>query len=86
MKPCFRNPYTDQMVRTFCNLPKSSGMYPSTPRNRNINIYNLFQLKNMVSALFQSRPRDRGGTRTLKKADIAIRWKTMEDMYNRELN
>ena len=39
----------------------------------------------MVSTLFQSRPRARGGTRTLQKAGKPITWKTVEDMYSREV-
>lgn len=45
----------------------------------------MFKLKNMVSALFQSRPRDRGGTRSFRNDGIPLTWKTMENMYAREL-
>lgn len=39
----------------------------------------------MVSALFQSRPREKGGTRNLQKDGKPLSWKTVEDMYAREL-
>lgn len=43
------------------------------------------QLKNMVSALFQSRPRERGGTRKSTINSCTFGWSVIEDMYKREL-
>ena len=39
----------------------------------------------MVSALFQSCPRVTGGTRQLAKDGIPLGWKSLQDMYKREL-
>ena len=43
------------------------------------------QLKNMVSALFQCRPKSAGGTREFVKGGQHFGWKCIEDMYRREL-
>ena len=43
------------------------------------------QLKNMVSALYQSRPRFSGGTRDFVKGDQHFGWKTIQDLYKREV-
>lgn len=42
----------------------------------------MVQLKNMVSALFQSRI---GGTRLFKIRDCTFGWAVIEDMYSREV-
>ncbi len=39
----------------------------------------------MVAALFQSRPRERGGTRALCIGDRTFGWEVIEDMYRREV-
>lgn len=39
----------------------------------------------MVSALFQSRPKDVGGTRCLKKGGVSFGWKSIQDLYQREV-
>ena len=43
------------------------------------------QLKNMVSALFQSRPPERGGTRNFIGA-CTFGWTVIEDLYRREVS
>lgn len=40
----------------------------------------------MVSALFQSRPRDVGGTRTFEKNGVEFGWKSVQDLYRREVD
>ena len=44
------------------------------------------QLKNMVSALFQSRPSDRGGTRCFSSKGCEFGWMVIENMYHREIS
>ena len=44
-----------------------------------------WQLKNMVSALFQSRPRGTGGTRSLETNGIEFGWQSIQDLYQREV-
>ena len=39
----------------------------------------------MVSALFQSRPRETGGTRHLQANGVDFGWQTIQDMYQREV-
>lgn len=46
----------------------------------------IMQLKNMVSALFQSRPRVSGGTRCLESKGVNFGWKIIQDMYQREVD
>ena len=43
------------------------------------------QLKNMISALFQSRAKDAGGTRYFKKNGMSFGWKFIKDLYQREV-
>lgn len=43
------------------------------------------QLKNMISALFQSRPKEAGGTRSFKKGRVSFGWKSLQDLYQREV-
>ena len=43
------------------------------------------QLKNMVAALFQSRPSDRGGTRCFSSKGCEFGWSAIENMYQREI-
>ncbi len=42
------------------------------------------QLKNMVSALFQSRSPERGGTRDFQIGKVHFGWSVLEDLYSRE--
>lgn len=44
-----------------------------------------FKLKNMVSALFQCRPQERGGTRAFSIGGQEFGWKVIADMYHRDL-
>lgn len=44
------------------------------------------QLKNLVSALFQSRPESQGGTRDFCKDEVHFGWSTIEDMYKRDIS
>ena len=44
------------------------------------------QLKNMVSALFQSRDDERGGTRHFSIKGCNFGWSCIEDMYSREIS
>ena len=44
------------------------------------------QLKNMVSALFQSRDAERGGTRHFSIKGCNFGWSCIEDMYSREIS
>lgn len=39
----------------------------------------------MVSALFQSRPRETGGTRSLEAGGVNLGWQIIQDMYQREV-
>ena len=48
-------------------------------------MYRCIQLKNMVSALFQCRPKSAGGTREFVKGGCHFGWKYIKDMYKREL-
>ena len=48
-------------------------------------VYTYIQLKNMVSALFQCRPKSASGTREFLKGGHHFGWKSIEDMYKREL-
>lgn len=41
------------------------------------------QLKNMISALFQSRAKDAGGTRCFKKNGVSFGWKSIKGLYQR---
>ena len=40
----------------------------------------------MVSALYQSRPTSKGGTRNFQKAGSHFGWKTVQDLYKREID
>lgn len=40
----------------------------------------------MVSALFQSRAKSAGGTRDFVKGGVHFGWKTVQDLYKRELD
>lgn len=39
----------------------------------------------MVSALFQSRPRASGGTRGFEKSGVCFGWKSLKELYHREI-
>jgi hypothetical protein len=43
-------------------------------------------MKNMISALFQSRPKMKGGTRNLITNGTFLGWKSIEDMYRANEN
>ncbi len=40
----------------------------------------------MVSGLFQSRPRNVGGTRSFEKSSVNFGWKSVQDLYGREVD
>ena len=44
-------------------------------------VYSMFQLKNMVNALYSSQ---RGGTKSFEMDGISFGWKAIIDMYKRE--
>lgn len=69
----------------FCYLPKPSGLLLNTELINvhvcYISIYSL-QLKNMISALFQSRS---GGTRNFLKSSRHFGWQAIQNVYKREI-
>ena len=39
----------------------------------------------MISALFQSRPKSSGGTREFTKGGVTFGWKSVKELYHREV-
>ncbi len=81
---------------TFYHLPKPSGciiIVWSLPNTRTKHTHTRTrtsthahpQLKNMVSALFQSRSPERGGTRDFQIGEVNFGWSVLEDLYSREM-
>ena len=58
-------------------------LFPLTLHTKCMFMYMCIQLKNMVSALFQCRPKSAGGTREFVKGGHRFGWKSIEDMYKR---
>ena len=80
VKTWFLNPYTDKKVH-FVICPSHQVITESDICSCTLLLFYSLQLKNMVSALFQSRSRTSGGTRDLKKDGTSLGWKTLQDMY-----